>query len=48
MPRRNSFARNHIYTLHDEPNAIVYILAVWGAPKTGDPVLFDPRERSPR
>lgn len=35
--------KHHVYYLHDEPNAIVYVLAVWGAPKTGDPVLVDPR-----
>ncbi len=36
--------KHHVYSLHDEPNAIVYILAVWGAPKVGSPVLLDPRE----
>jgi len=34
---------HHVYYLHDEPNAVVYIIAVWGAPKLGVPVLFDPR-----
>ena len=38
---------HHLYYLHDEPNAVVYILAVWGAPKVGSPVLLDPRERRP-
>ncbi len=27
----------HVYDLHDEPNAVVDIVAVWGAPKTGVP-----------
>lgn len=31
------------YYLHDETNAIVYVIAVGGAPKEGDPVLVDPR-----
>jgi hypothetical protein len=35
--------KHHVYYLHDEPNAVVYIVAVWGAPKTGVPVLIDPR-----
>lgn len=35
--------KHHVYYLHDEPNALVYILAVWGAPKVGVPVLLDPR-----
>jgi len=37
--------KHHVYYLHDEPNAVVYILAVWGAPKMGYPVLLDPRGR---
>jgi len=32
-----------VYCPHDEPNAVVYIVAVWGALKTGVPVLIDPR-----
>jgi plasmid stabilization system protein ParE len=36
--------KHHVYSLHDEPNAVVYILAVWGAPKAGYPVLLDPRD----
>lgn len=36
--------RHHVYYLHDEPNGVVYVLAVWGAPKIGDPVLLDPRK----
>jgi hypothetical protein len=32
-----------VYYLHDEPNADVYIVATWSAPKTGVPVLIDPR-----
>ena len=35
--------RHHVYCPHDEPNAVVYIVAVWGALKTGVPVLIDPR-----
>jgi hypothetical protein len=38
--------KHHVYYLHDEANALVYIIAVWGAPKVGPPVLFDPRERT--
>jgi hypothetical protein len=36
-----------MYYLHDEPNAVVYIMAAWGAPKLGVPVLIDPRRRTP-
>ena len=39
--------KHHVYSLHDEPNAIVYIIAVWGAPKVGVPVLIDPRRQTP-
>lgn len=35
--------RHFVYYLHDVEHAVVYILAVWGAPKDGDPVLSDPR-----
>lgn len=35
--------KHHVYSLHDETNSIVYVLAVWGAPKVGFPVLIDPR-----
>jgi hypothetical protein len=35
--------KHHVHYLHDEPNAVVYIVAVWGTPKTGVPVLIDPR-----
>jgi plasmid stabilization system protein ParE len=31
------------YYVHDEANAVVYILAIWGAPKPGAPRLKDPR-----
>jgi|GEM_PF-5894481 len=34
---------HHVYYLHDEPNEIVYIIAVWGTPKSGAPSLIDPR-----
>jgi plasmid stabilization system protein ParE len=37
--------KHHVYYLHDQREAVVYILAVWGAPKTGYPTLRDPRER---
>jgi hypothetical protein len=37
--------KHHVYYLHDERNAVVYIIAMWGAPKVGIPTLFDPRER---
>lgn len=32
-----------VYYVHDPENAVVYVIAVWGAPKEGDPVLHDPR-----
>ena len=32
-----------LYYVHDDNNAVVYIVAVWGAPKGGDPDLRDPR-----
>jgi hypothetical protein len=32
-----------IYYVHDDNNAVAYIVAVWGAPKGGDPDLRDPR-----
>jgi plasmid stabilization system protein ParE len=35
--------RHHIYYVHDEQHELVYVLAIWGAPKHGDPVLGDPR-----
>jgi plasmid stabilization system protein ParE len=38
--------KHHVYYLYDEPSAIVYVLAVWGAPKVGYPVLLDPLERA--
>jgi hypothetical protein len=44
--------KHHVYYLHDEPNAAVYIIAVWGAvwgaPKVGYPILIDPREPANR
>jgi plasmid stabilization system protein ParE len=40
--------KHHVYYPHDEPNAVVYVIAVWGAPKVGVPVLVDPRERFQR
>ncbi len=39
MPRTKHF----VYYIHDEPNAVVYIIAIWGAPKGGAPELRDPR-----
>lgn len=35
--------RHFIYYIHDATRAVVYIIAVWGTPKGGDPVLRDPR-----
>jgi plasmid stabilization system protein ParE len=35
--------KHFVYYLHDALNGVVYIIAVWGAPKGGDPVLRDPR-----
>jgi hypothetical protein len=35
--------KHHVYYLHDEPNAVVYITAVWDAPKAGVPLLIDLR-----
>jgi len=39
MMKRTS---HHVYYVHDADHAIVYVIAVWGAPKHGDPVLRDP------
>ncbi|HEY4176361.1 MAG TPA: hypothetical protein VGM90_06000 [Kofleriaceae bacterium] len=35
--------RHYVYYLHDDVRSIVYVIAVWGAPKTGDPTIVDPR-----
>ena len=35
--------KHFVYYVHDAGNEVVYIVAVWGAPKGGDPVLRDPR-----
>ncbi len=35
--------KHYLYYVHDAENAVVYVIAVWGAPKDGDPVLRDPR-----
>ena len=35
--------RHVVYYVHDAQNAVVYVIAVWGGPKEGDPVLRDPR-----
>ncbi|MBI2893554.1 MAG: type II toxin-antitoxin system RelE/ParE family toxin [Deltaproteobacteria bacterium] len=35
--------RHLVYYVHDEENAVVYIITVWGAPREGDPALRDPR-----
>lgn len=32
-----------VYYLHDALHGCVYVLAVWGAPKFGAPLLRDPR-----
>jgi len=34
--------KHHVYYVHDTNNGVVYIIAVWGAPKEGDPVLHNP------
>jgi hypothetical protein len=33
--------KHHVYYLHDERNAVVVIIAVWGAPRAGVPLLID-------
>lgn len=35
--------RHFVYYVHDERREVVYVIAVWGAPKVGDPQLHDPR-----
>jgi hypothetical protein len=35
--------KHFVYYIHDNHTAIVYIVAVWGAPKLGDPPVHDPR-----
>jgi plasmid stabilization system protein ParE len=35
--------KNFVYYLHDADHQVVYILAVWGTPKQGAPVLHPPR-----
>jgi hypothetical protein len=35
--------KHFVYYVHDASNEVVYIIAVWGAPKSGDPVLRAPR-----
>jgi plasmid stabilization system protein ParE len=35
--------RHFVYYIHDAAREIVYVIAVWGTPKGGDPVLRDPR-----
>jgi plasmid stabilization system protein ParE len=35
--------RHHVYYVHDELHAVVYVVAVWGAQKHGAPPLRDPR-----
>jgi plasmid stabilization system protein ParE len=32
-----------VYYVHDRANAVVYVIAVWGAPKEGDPMLHEPQ-----
>lgn len=41
MGRTKCFA----YYLHDTVHDVVYVLAVWGAPKVGPPLLREPRDR---
>lgn len=31
--------KHHVYYLHDEPNGVVYVLVIWGAPEVGTTVL---------
>lgn len=35
--------KHFVYYVHDDGEQVVYIIAVWGTPKEGDPVLHDPR-----
>lgn len=35
--------KHFVYYIHDAAHEVVYVIAVWGAPKSGDPVLHDPR-----
>jgi plasmid stabilization system protein ParE len=35
--------KHSVYYLHDAAHGVVYILAVWGSPQAGDPLLRDPR-----
>jgi len=35
--------RHLVYYIHDPKHELVYIVAVWGMPKDGDPPLQDPR-----
>jgi hypothetical protein len=34
--------KHFVYYVHDETNALVYIISVWGTPKSGRPTLVDP------
>jgi len=34
--------KHHVYYVNDTINEVVYIVAVWGAPKEGEPILHDP------
>lgn len=38
-----SKTKHLVYYIHDRKNEIVYVIAVWGAPKEGAPVLSDPQ-----
>jgi plasmid stabilization system protein ParE len=35
--------KHFVYYVHDAAHDVVYVIAVWGAPLGGDPVLRDPR-----
>lgn len=35
--------KHFVYYVHDAVNEIVYVIAIWGAPKLADPLLHDPR-----
>jgi plasmid stabilization system protein ParE len=34
--------RHLVYYVYDRTHDVAYVIAVWGAPKEGDPVLTDP------
>jgi len=38
-----SQTKQFVYYVHDETHEVVYVVAIWGAPKAGPPRLVDPR-----